>query len=619
MKIKIIVASLFLGSLISATSCKKFLNEEPDQSLNEDSIFANLANTRAYLSQIYANIPDPYANRFNGARSGPYNMIADDANWISQSGFPSTVWSYSTANASVSVASNIWGEFYKPIRNATDFIAKIDDANPTQVNAFLRGHYKAEARAMRAIYYFWLLRLYGPVVVLPEMIDVSASNQDLMKERTPFDSCINYVVTELDQAYDEINAVATAQNPADQPLTGSNGLEYGRITTGVCKAYKEQALMLAASPLFNGNSLYANLKNADGTQLVNQTYDQNKWKKAADAAKTFIDQFVPSTYNLYTETDTNAYMAAYKACRDVVQDDWNSEWIFGKSVSGNVGYYNYNFYPKLVGYTQYTDAGGGYGAVNQSLVDDYFMKNGLPINDPNSGYQTSGFSSFKAPFDVASRSTYNQWTNREPRFYVGVTYTNSYWLNQGTSPNAVIVDFTYSGNSGAIQSTTDHSSTGYLIRKNVASSGSNRSWVYLRLAQIYLDYAEALNEYDPGNADILKYVNLVRARAGIPTYGSAANQTPAPEGQVSIREAIRKERRVELAHEEVRYFDVRRWMIATDKFNQPVYGMNIYKNGNDFYTKTLEFQPKFQSRDYLWPIPSAEIRKDSKLVQNPGW
>ncbi|PZP43073.1 MAG: RagB/SusD family nutrient uptake outer membrane protein [Pseudopedobacter saltans] len=615
MKIKICVASFFALLVFSITSCKKFLSQEPDQALNEDSLFSNLINTQNYLAQVYANIPDPYANRYNGSRSGPYNMIADDANWISQQGFPSAVWSYSTANASVSIAANLWGEWYKPIRNATDYIAKVDNANPVEVNAFLRTHYKAEARALRAIYYFWLMRTYGPVIILPNVIDVNSSTADLMRERSPFDTCINYVVSQLDSAYLELQSISSSTQPSSSALNN----ETGRITTGICKAYKEQALLLAASPLFNGNTQLAGLKNQDGTQLINQTYDVNRWKLAADAAKGFIDEF-SGVYSLYTVANTDSFTAAYLACRDVVTADWNKEWIFGKSLSGNVGYYYYSFTPKLVGYSSsVVSQGGGYGAVNQSLVDAYFMKNGMSITDSGSGYQTTGFTTFQAPGDVKARSTFNQWINREPRFYVGVTYNNSYWLNQGSSSSEVIVDFTYNGNSGAVQSTNDRSSTGYLLRKNIIQSNTSRGWVYLRLAQIYLDYAEALNEYDPGNADILKYLNMIRVRAGIPAYGSGTGQIVAPVGQDAMREAIRRERRVELAHEEVRYFDLRRWKIAQTVLSQPVYGMNILANGDAFYQKTLEFTPRFQQRDYLWPIPSEEIRKDSKLVQNPGW
>ncbi|PUZ26398.1 RagB/SusD family nutrient uptake outer membrane protein [Chitinophaga parva] len=618
MNIKNYFLSAFAGLffLLALGSCKKFLNDIPNDSLPADSIFANLANVNDYLAQVYANIPDPYVNNRTGnaGRCGYFNYICDDANYFSHPEFTSTNFMFSTLSPSFTTFEYLWPEFYKPVRTATDFINKIDGANPAQVSDYLKAHYKGEARGMRAIFYFWLLRLYGPVVILPDVIPADATDAELFKERTPFDSCVNYISRQLDTAYMEITSSKTATQLPERPLNN----EYGRITTGICKAYKEQVLMLAASPLFNGNPSLATLKNQDGTPLTNQAYDQQKWKLAADAAKGFIDEFVPSTYSLYTVTDTNAFNAAYKACRDVVTTDWNSEWIFGKSMCTTVGSYVNQASPKLVGYLNVT-VGLGFYSVNQSMVDAYFMKNGLPITDATSGYQQTGFTDFKNPYDVKARSTFNQWVNREPRFYVGVTYNKGLWLDQGSSATEVISDFSYNGSSGRVQSSTDFSATGYLVRKNITQSRSNRGWCYLRLAQIYLDYAEALNEYDPGNADILKYVNLVRARAGVPGYGTESGQVAPPTSQEGVRELIQHERQVELAFEEVRYFDLRRWKLASTYLNQPVYGMNAYGSGNDFYQRTLVQNIRFQQRDYLWPIPSSEVRKDAKLVQNPGW
>ncbi|ANI89627.1 hypothetical protein A9P82_10210 [Arachidicoccus ginsenosidimutans] len=616
MKYKIYGLATFFSIVFLLSSCKKFLNQVPETNLSVDSLFSSLENTKSYLAQVYANIPNPYENDGNNwyGEDGYYNVISDEANWFAQNGFASNNFNFNTLSASYIGFEFLWPEWYKCIRNATDFINRIDGANPNEVNKYLKTRFKAEARALRAIYYFWLIRLYGPVIIIPEPLSVNATNSELALQRTPFDSCVNYIVTQLDSAYGELQSIASVQD-VTQPLDD----EYGRITTGICKAYKEQTLMLAASPLFNGNPAYTSVSNLDGTKLFPQTYDKNKWKQAADAAKEFIVDFVPNTYDLFTEQDTSAFMTAYKSCRDVISTDWNKEWIFGRSYSSFVGTYLNHATPMLVGYGSSVTKGGGYLAVNQSMVDAYSMRNGLPITNSKSGYLPSGFSMFKSPFDIKERNTFNQWVNREPRFYVGVTYNNSYWLNQGVSEDEVVVNMEYSGNSGKGQSEHNYSSTGYLVRKNITKGDANRGWCYLRLAEIYLDYAEALNEYDPGNPDILKYVNLIRARAGIPQYGSGSDMITAPVGQSAVRDAIRHERQVELAFEEVRYFDQRRWLTAATDLNQPVYGMNVNGNGDDFYNKTLVKNVSFGQRCYLWAIPSSEIRKDSKLVQNPGW
>ncbi len=619
MKTKFIFLFLLCsGGLLIMSSCNKYLNTVPTGLLQEDSIFSSLTNTNGYLAQVYANLPDEFEQRFPNVAGysypGPWTGASDEANNYSQLFVMSNQLNQSTWNADV--GGTFWSNFYKPVRTATDFINNIDGANPVEVSDFLKTHFKGEARALRAIFYFWMLRLYGPIPILPNEIDANATGDAIVYARTPFDSCVSYIANQLDSAYNEIESVSSAAHPGDQPISLGSTVEYGRVTTAVCKAYKEQVLMLAASPLFNGNTDYANLKNTDGAQLISQSYDVNKWKLAATAAKAFIDEF--TTIGLYTSTGSDSFTNAYNSCRNAVITEWNKEWIWGRP-NGGAGYYEYDITPKLVGYSSSVYKGGGFLAVNQSMVDAYFTANGRSITDPQSGYQASGFSSFKSPYDVQARNTFNQWVNREPRFYVGVTYNGSYWLNQGSSPDQVIVDFTLNGNSGRSQSTTDVTSTGYIVRKQLSTDQNNRSWCYIRLAEIYLDYAEALNESDPGNSDILKYLNMIRQRAGVPIYGNGNNDVPVPSSQTAMRSAIWQERQVELAFENVRYFDIRRWKIAPQTMGQNVYGMNMFANGDAFYQKTLEQNRRFLQRDYLWPIPNSEILKDKLLVQNPGW
>ncbi|ANI90778.1 hypothetical protein A9P82_12740 [Arachidicoccus ginsenosidimutans] len=627
--ISCVIVCVGIVCLFSVSSCNKYLSTLPTGLLLKDSIFASLTNVEGYLAQIYTNLPDEYQERFaqGAGYSGPYTGASDEANYWSQAGWGgvsgglgagANLLNQSTWNQDF--GGYFWNNWYKPVRTATDFIANIDNANPAQVNDILKGHFKAEARALRAIFYFYMLRLYGPIPILPNQIDPNATGDALLAARTPFDSCVTYIVNQLDTAYNELQAVATSQSPADQPIDlGNGGKEYGRITTGVCKAFKEQVLLLAASPLFNGNKQYAGLVNTDGTQLIPQTYDVNKWKKAADAAKAFIDEFVPSTYSIYNSSNgTDSFSRAYYSCKEVVENEWNQEWIWGRPKSSYSSLV-YAMVPKLVGSPSTVSKGGGFLAANQSMVDAYFTANGRSITDPLSGYQASGFSDFKSVYDVQARRTFNPYTNREPRFYVGITYNNSYWMQQSGS-DQVIVDFTLTGNSGRGQSTTDVTSTGYTVRKNLTTNTGNKGYCYLRLATIYLDYAEALNEYDPGNSDIEKYVNLIRVRAGIQPYGTdSATTVPQPTTQAGWRDAIHHERQVELAFENVRYFDIRRWLIAPQTMGQDVYGMNMFATGDAFYQEVLCERRRFLQRDYLWPIPYSELLADKLLVQNPGW
>ena len=592
--------------MISLGSCKKYLSQVPDDVLTTDKIFTSKTNTDNFLANIYSAIPNELTQRYNGTgNSGPWTASSDEAKYN---------WDFNYSNKMNTSAwkkddddvKYYWSAYYIAIRNATYFMANIDSANPAEVDAVTKKTYKAEARGLRALFYFWLLRTYGPVPLIGEkVLDVNAPIADLRLARSPFDQGIDYVVSELTAASVDLQPIPT-------------NAEYGRITSGICKAYIVEALLLKASPLYNGNTDFASLKNHDGTALISQTPSADKWKAAATAAKSFITDFVPTTYQLYTETDPDPFMAAYKSCRDVVTTDWNSEWIFARSNSGS--YTQYDRTPKHVGAASPSSAnqGGGALGVTQTMVDAYYMANGRLITDPASGYVTSGFSSFKAPFDVAARNTYNQWVGREPRFYVGVTYNGSYWLNQ-VSGSTLITDFTYNGNSGRIQSASDVTPTGYTVRKDVTKSDAARGAIMLRLANIYLDYAEALNESDAGNADIVKYVNLIRARAGVPLYGSGTGSLPVPSGQAAIRTAIQNERRVELAFENARYFDTRRWKIAEKTDAGGFYGMDMTKTDNTFYNKTLLETRVFKPRDYLFPIPNSEVLNNENMVQNPGW
>jgi len=594
----ILAAVMALG----VTSCKKYLDQVPDDVLTIDDIFKSKTNTDNFLANLYYLLPNEHEQRFTGnENSGAWYAASDESKYT---------WSFNYTNdmnvgawaSTDDEVSTYWTNYYKAIRNASYFIQNIDNANAVEVNAGLKKQYKAEARALRAMFYFFLVRTYGPVIMLGETpIDINASADELKLKRAPMDTCISFIVSELDKAAADLGAAIPG------------GKEYGRITSGVAKAYKAEALLLAASPLFNGNTDYANFKNpGESDPLIAQTYDATKWEKAATAAQEFITTYVPSQYSLFKVADNDPFIAAYKSCRDVMTTEWNSEWIYARANSGS--YMRYDRTPFHAGLPA-DEHGAGANGATQTMVDAYFMANGLPITAAGSGYAATGFSSFQAPFDDEARSTYNQWTNREPRFYVGITYNNSFWLYQ-TGSDPIVTNMEFNGNSGRGQSTSDVSPTGYIVRKDVAANDNSRGALLLRLANIYLDYAEALNESNPASADILKYLNLIRERAGVPQYGTSI---PVPASQSDMREAIRAERRVELAFESVRYFDTRRWKIAEATNNGPIYGMDMTKSGTDFYKKTVIETRIFKQKDYLFPIPNKQILINSNLVQNPGW
>lgn len=580
-----------------------FLDQVPDDRLTFAETFSKRSTAEQYLANVYSQIPSEMAQRYTTSNnSGPWTGGSDEAEYV---------WSFHMGNflnqanwnATTQEVSNLWSNFYRGIRSASTFIQNIDQC--LDCPAAIKEQYTAEARVLRAYFYYNLMRTWGPVILLgDEPIAPDADLDAIGLQRNSIEEITAYIVSELDMAAEELEGIN---------FRGSNA---GRMSRPFAMVIKEKTLLFAASPLFNGNTDLAQLVNEEGQNLIPQAYSVEKWKAAADAAKAFIDEYVPTTFNLYKEFNDDGSYNPYLSTRNVMTNDYNSEIIYALPEGGNA--YHYDVTPYHLGAASEIRAAGGLSAT-QEMVDAYFTANGRSIDDPQSGYQASGFSDFQAPYDFTARSTYNPWTNREPRFYVGITYNRSLWFNRNYGD--VITTTWYGGNSGRQAGTNDYPPTGYIVRKNlpiVPWYNNDRSLPMFRLAEIYLDYVEALNEYAPGSDDILTYLNLIRERAGIPEYGSA--ELPAPAGQDEMREAIRKERRVELAFESVRYFDARRWKIAHEVFDGPAHGLDINAREEENFYRVVAFEERvFRPQDYLWPIPQDELNANPALIQNPGW
>lgn len=588
--------------IVLTSSCSKYLDQVPDDRLTTEETFRTWATAQRFLADVYRNVPDEFGQRDAGSESnrGVWTGGCDEADFV---------WGFVKSNdvnignwdANSGFVGDYWRNFYRGIRNASVFMENADaikDLSPDLIK-----QYKAEARALRAMYYFYLMRIYGPVIILGET--APPVDADLQLPRNSFDECVEYVATELEKA------------AADLPVIPRNDEEYGHITKGVAMAFRANALMYAASPLYNGNTDLADMVNKDGKHLISQTYDANKWKVAADAYKAFLSTFVPGTYDLFRKNDADGNFDPYLSCRDVMLTDWNKEVIFARAGS-SIGPRQYELTPYHNGASSRDVKGSGGLGATQNMVDAFFTKNGRSIEDPLSGYVKEGTSMFQPPNDTHEKEIYNQWVNREPRFYVNITFDGSTWLNR--SFGELTTRLYNTGNSGKQTGGGDYSPTGYIVRKAMGLGAwdiSNRTLILVRLAEIYLSYAECANEADPANPDALKYLNLIRERAGIPQYGTEG--LPVPASQEAMREAIRRERRVELAFENNRFFDVRRWKIGEQTQSGPMYGLNISADMPDFL-KVVTFETRvFNKRHYFFPIPSNDVNNDRQLVQNPGW
>lgn len=595
---------LIAMSIITCSSCKKFLDKQPDDMLTIDQVFKSRAQTQAYLSSVYSFIPDVLSMQNN------YNMlgICDEGDFIW-----AAAWAGQMNNGNWSSSSGYydkWGPFYKGIRSASVFINRVDECDDPTLSIEMRKSWKQEAKSLRAIYYFYLLRQYGPLVILPETTtDVNASNEELQMPRRPFDECLNFIVKQFDEVL----------NSPDLPERFLSGNDKGRIDKITVLGFKSRALLLAASPLFNGNPEYANFKNPDGTSLINSSYDGSKWQKAADAAKALIDKMPEGLYKKAAAGQSG--FDPYTSYRDLFLDRWNQEVIYARpamaSSSADVGWERHCA-PRFV------NGWNGVG-ISQQMVDAYFMANGKKINESGSQYSEVGFNPTVGKYTKAN--TFNMYVNREPRFYVSVLYNGADWIYKQDSKPAQTVELFFTGNSGK-QGSHDHSATGYLTSKNISPNsnlvewtGALRSLVLIRLGEIYLNYAEALNESSDiqlSRDQAAIYIDRIRERAGIPPLTDEKKSS-----QNAFREAVRDERRVELAFEGFRAWDTRRWKIAEQIDGAPLMGMNVDGGKSlmdtEFYKRTVIEKRVFLKSYYLWPIPQSDIVRNRACIQNPGW
>nr|WP_320154016.1 RagB/SusD family nutrient uptake outer membrane protein [uncultured Draconibacterium sp.] len=525
---------------------------------------------------------------------------------------------------------------FKAIRDCNTLIDNIDlvkDMNDTE-----KKEWKAEAVFLKAYYHFLLLKQYGPIPIVDENLPISASVEAVRVKREKVDDVFEYIVTTMDAA------------AADLPehITSDNNL--GRVDRITALAVKSRVLLYAASPFFNGNSeFYETFVDGEGNKFFNTTYDNGKWKRAADAATEAIDAAIGNGLELYAYSDIvpNFDSAAYR--NDEVQalynyrymftDKWNKELIWGNSDPVNNGdWWTMQAAAMMIN----PDASSSYGAwqwVSPTLqiVETYYTKNGLPIDEDLTFNYDRRYGVTVIPADDNLHAQEGEVTarlhlNREPRFYSSIGFDRGIYRTWGTKWD---LEMRKGEKNGRRANTNDYVITGYVLKKicHPASEGDDYNkliaypWPIIRLAELYLNYAEALNEYSGPSEEVFEALNTVRQRSGIPTVqeswsNAAWAKTPNKhETKEGLREIIQQERMIELAFEGQRYYDIRRWKMAAEYFNKPVTGWSVDESAiNKFYTVKNVGQRAFLTpRDYLFPIKLDEIIVNSNLEQNPGW
>lgn len=603
------------------TSCVDYLDKESDTELTLPMVFEDKTRIEGWLANVYSHVPDPY---WGYARKLGWDILSDDMtaserwrqwDWkvipmLLGEWTPSTDWD-----------GNYWARLPQLIREANIFIENVHPLPEQGISATEVTYMKAEMRFMIAYYYYLLSNTYGPIPFKPNYIAPTDFNlADLMEGQRPYYEVVDWVDKELKEVAKIL------------PAKYTEARKYGRATSIMCLAVRARMLLFAASPLVNGNPDYANHKNKDGENLFSTTEDKSKWAYAAQACKELIDAAEAAGHKLYTVENEDGTIDPFMSYQNLFltrYDEGNTEILFARPGGSEYGEYEKHATPQVSG------GSGGLG-VTQSLVDAFFMENGLPINDDDSKYVESGFSGSDERRDntvwdtevnggaITESGTYNMYCHREPRFYITVSYNNSYFTQEKRL-------FNFFNGSADNPHTHDAPQNGYLIRKKISPDLNVKQGTYkyrpgivYRLGEAYLNYAEALNESDPGNGDILVYLNKIRERAGIRQYTTGDTDDNFIHvdlnDQAEMRKLIRAERRVELSCEGIRYDDLRRWKEAENVLNGDFYGMNFSgKDPSSFYVRTPYLKRVYKKAYYWFPIHQSEIDKNDKLVQSPYW
>ncbi|MGN6803865.1 MAG: RagB/SusD family nutrient uptake outer membrane protein [Ginsengibacter sp.] len=602
-KMKFCLAFIAISFLLAACQKASILDKAPPNQYTDATLWSDIGLADAYLLDAYHGTKMGYSEvMLTAATDNSYGYGTDvyvQGN-ITPENF--TPWGGSLP---------YWNDYFNDIQKINVFLQKIDgvvNSYPEAQQADIRAKaqvMKGEAYFLRAFCYSQLVRMYGGVPLASKPYELG---EDFSKvKRASFEETINFIAGDCDSA-------------ANLLLT-KDQMTLGRATKGAALALKSRVLLFAASDLTADGSAankYVGYENPDRNAL---------WTAARDAAKAVIDL---GTYKLenFGAPDQAAvaqnYFNFFKA-----HDLSSSEIIWGKMYSLSSGDKNLmNQWDGANSWLTYDQGGWGYNAPSQNLVDSYEMKDGSKFSDnftvDGDGYYHNNSSTFHHD---------NIYYDRDPRFYGSILYDSAIWAKRTGALASIdplgIYDrrtrITINGGNTTTrygldsrQSSVNNfnsSQSGYVLRKmldNDATTKVNDNiWIEIRYAEVLLNYAEACMELGE-TSEAATYINMIRNRAGMPDFTG------------DIKEALRYERRIELAFENSRWYDIRRWKIL-DKALTNSLGIVIVEtntNGNVSTTwQQIVTQPRGPVSDkmYWLPIPSTEMKKAPQLVQNPGY
>ena len=583
MKITVFFSIMLLLLAAYLPACQKtgFLDQTVTTSLNEATTFSDSSNAMEFLSYVYSNIgfaTDP--RRFKGPLGSTYaaglEAACDEAegpNASNSNGF--IQFATGSVNSTI-VPTDAWSIPYTNIRAVNQFLKNLPII---PFNSALKLQVRSEARFLRAWYYAMMLEHYGGVPLIGDTIYASPDNITI--KRSSFAACVNYILSECDSA------------AVNLPVTWS-GANYGRATSAACLALKSRVLLFAASPLFNNGGTAKGMAGGLDSIVAYPDSDPNRWQLAANAAEAVI---ALGDYSLYIDSTSQPGAPGY-GFQELFTLRYNQEYILTHMMDQN------KYLESLWDVPSRGGSGGPFAY--QEMVDAFPMSNGLPITDPNSGYDPN-----------------NPYQNRDPRLNYTIIHDSTLRMTFGTNQPSPVQLYINTSVTPSVASSGDAvykgTPTGLYIFKmmdpNVINDGlgtSARCLPLIRYAEILLNFAEATNEATGPTSQVYLAVEAIRQRAGLRPF-----QLPTGLTQDSMRTVIRNERQIELAYEGFRFFDVRRWMIAPQTESLEMHGMEVDRGPGVTYKSFNVRQHNFTQAMYLWPLPLSEIAKSATLLQNP--
>lgn len=607
MKYKILTYSLIILAILSCERVKfgnEFLEKDPGVDVTQDTIFSNAVYANRFLTGAYATLPyginiknDSYNSLMShGLLEGLTDLSQDFMTWSG----PYVTYYTGQYNSSSETGGHCKYSWYSSdakgwvgIRKAWILLENIDRVSDMSESDKKR--IKAEAKMIMAVHYSDLFRHYGGV----PFVDHAFSTEDDFGNlpRMTAQATCDWIVQLCDEA------------AADLPWTiADHSADDGRFTQASAMGLKARILLFNASPIFNDNEPY--LEGEASSQLLtwHGGYDANKWKLAMDAAAALIMR-AESTgdYGLHISSDyTTVFADAYKNITDARRKSFLEAYYMRGTKEQLIS--SRRYYQTATGwdYTFYWSS-YGWGCTNPTFnyVQMFPMLNGLPVTDPSSGYDEN-----------------NPFVGRDPRLYESVTVNGDGFKGRTAE---LYIGGRERKNEGGTQARSGFIVHKFMLDCNSSTShGSITHWPYLRMAEIYLTYAEAANEFNGGpTAEAYRCINAVRSRVGMPDLPIGGGTMT----QEEFREAVILERALEFYLEDVRWFDLIRWKREAD-FTKQLTGLNtrgtsvagpftydVYLIPDRYWKTTSPFNPKW----YFSALPVGEVNKGYGLIQNPGW